>query len=220
MTRSETPTPSIEHWRWCLVLAASVGAFIGIAAAVVSGTTLTVLDRDVAQRLLLHGPAAWTEAMEWLARLHGVAGVAVVGTLWAAWLWHRGEKNPLARLALIVGGGLALNGFMKLLFQRARPTLDVTFVPLLDTPATYSFPSGHVAGSVVFYGCVLMLVFARTTHRGFRFAAVLAAGTMVMLIAYNRVYLGAHFASDVFAALAEGLAWIAFCALLLTRLRM
>lgn len=220
MTRHATPTASIEHRRWCLLLAASLLAFVGIAVEVVCGTKLNGLDRDVSQRLLLHGPDGWTAAMRWLAWLHGVAGIAVVGWLWAAWLWRRGETEQLARLALIVGGGLALNGSLKLLFQRARPMLDVNLVPPLDRLETYSFPSGHVSGSVVFYGFLLMLAFARTTHRGSRVAAVLAAGTMVTLVAYNRLYLGAHFTSDVLAAMAEGLAWIAFCALLLPRLPM
>lgn len=219
MTRPEPLTDLTHLRRWRLLLAVSLTVFIGIAWEVMSGDTLLVVDRHAAQRLAADGPGAWTTAMQWLARVHGVAGIAVVSTVWAAWLAWRGEAMQLARLALIVGGGLALNGVLKQVFQRHRPVWgDGVDVPL-HTLTSYSFPSGHVSGSVVFYGFVLMVVCARTAHRRWRGAAAALACAMVTLIAYNRLYVGAHFVSDVLAALAEGLAWLACCALLLDRQR-
>ena len=219
MTRDDALTESAVRRLWCVLLAASLIAFTAIALDVGSGPWLRNLDRQATQHLLVHGPGAWTDFMRWLARVHGVAGIAVVGTLSAAWLWHRGRTRQLASLALIVGGGLALNSVLKRVFQRQRPVFDDSVELPLDTLATYSFPSGHVSGSVVFYGFVLMAIFARTTHRGWRIGATMAASVMVTLIAYNRVYVGAHFVSDVLAAVFEGLAWMAFCALLLERWR-
>jgi membrane-associated phospholipid phosphatase len=34
---------------------------------------------------------------------------------------------------------------------------------------------------------------------------------MVLLVAFSRIYLGAHYLSDVLAAMAEGCAWLAIC---------
>lgn len=219
MTRHEPPSDATHLRRWRILLAVSLIAFVGIVLEVMFGEAFLAVDQQAAQRLVAHGPDAWTLAMQWLARLHGVAGVAVVSALWAAWLGWRGETVRLTTLALIVGGGLALNGLLKQVFQRHRPVFDDSVAVPLDTLATYSFPSGHVSGSVVFYGFVLMGVFARTAHPGWRGAAVVGVGAMVTLIAYNRLYVGAHFVSDVLAALAEGLAWLAFCVLLLERRR-
>lgn len=219
MTRPEPPSDATHLRRWRILLAVSLIAFVGIVLEVMFGEAFLAVDQQAAQRLVAHGPDAWTLAMQWLARLHGVAGIAVVSALWAAWLGWRGETVRLTTLALIVGGGLALNGLLKQVFQRHRPVFDDSVAVPLDTLATYSFPSGHVSGSVVFYGFVLMGVFARTAHPGWRGAAVVGVGAMVTLIAYNRLYVGAHFVSDVLAALAEGLAWLAFCVLLLERRR-
>jgi undecaprenyl-diphosphatase len=196
------------------LLAVSLAAFVGIALGTASRGPLIALDQHVAQRLMASGPGGWSAAMLVLARVHGVAGIAVVGALWAAWLWRRGETMQLARLGLFVGGGLALNSALKQVFQRQRPAWGDGAQAPLDLLSSYSFPSGHVSGSVVFYGFVLMAVFARTANRCWRVAAVAAACALVTLIAYNRLYLGAHFVSDVLAAAAEGLAWLAFCALL------
>lgn len=212
--RIETLTRSTEQRHWRRLLAISLIVFIGIALEVAFGRRLLAVDRHLTQRLQIHGPGAWNDLMQVLAQVHGVAGIAVVGACWAAWLGCRGQTLQLARLALCVGGGLVLNSALKLAFRRDRPVWDAGFEPLLEGLPTYSFPSGHVSGSVVFYGFVLMTVFARTTQRGWRFTAVAAACAMVVLVAYNRVYVGAHFLSDVLAALAEGLAWLAFCALL------
>ncbi|MBV9890259.1 MAG: phosphatase PAP2 family protein, partial [Rhizobacter sp.] len=104
---------------------------------------------------------------------------------------------------------------LKLAFHRGRPSFDDPFVTL----ATYSFPSGHVAGSTIFYGLLVVAVFARTTSARWRALAVAGALLAVALVAFSRMLLGAHFLSDVIAAFAEGAAWLAIALGALAALR-
>ena len=116
---------------------------------------------------------------------------------------------------LAVFGGMLLNFVLKHVFVRQRPHFDD---PLL-TLTTYSFPSGHTLTATVFYGTLCALVMALGTPRSWRVLAIIVAGVMILLVGFSRIYLGAHFLSDVLAAVAEGLAWLAFCLLAVGELK-
>lgn len=74
----------------------------------------------------------------------------------------------------------------KLLTHRQRP--DTLFVQNMHFKR-FSFPSGHAYGSLLVYGFL--------AHLASSLPIYLAAGTVVFLIGLSRLYLGAHFPSDV-----------------------
>lgn len=158
-----------------------------------------------------HTQLAVTQFLLAITYLHSTLGVCAMAALAAAWLVWRRQLQWLAALALVVPGGLVLNALVKLAFQRARPVL----VDPLLTLATYSFPSGHTAGATVWWGFALALVLAHRPRLRWRVAATVAAALMIALTALSRVYLGVHYLSDVLAAMAEGVAWLALCFTLL-----
>jgi undecaprenyl-diphosphatase len=90
-------------------------------------------------------------------------------------------------------------------FVRQRPH----FVDPLLTLTTYSFPSGHTLMATVFYGTLCVLIASHVRWR-WRALAIAVTSFMILLVGVSRIYLGAHYLSDVLAAIAEGLAWLAF----------
>ena len=116
-----------------------------------------------------------------------------------AWLAWRRHWPQVARLG-VVPAGMLLNAGLKTVFHRPRPQLGDPLVHLL----TLSFPSGHAAGSTVFYGALCALAFARWRRRSIRVTVVVLAAGMVLLVTFSRVYLGAHYLSDVVAGVALG----------------
>jgi len=190
-----------------LVLIAAAWLFGAIAEDVVTSDRLTVLDVQVARWLRAHATPEVTRWMLLVTDLHSTIAVSCyAGVVAAALAWRR-QWRHLATVFVCVAGGLTLNVLMKLAFHRARPVLDD---PLL-TLTSYSFPSGHVAGSTLMYGLIVAWTFTRTRRPLVRAAVAVAAASAIAIVAFTRMYLGVHYLSDVAAAFAEGVAWLALC---------
>lgn len=131
------------------------------------------------------------------------ASLAVGMALLAGRRWHR-----LATLALTVGGGALLNSGVKHLFQRARPVVEHPLVHL----TSYSFPSGHTAGATLFFGLMALFLMQDAARWRWRVLPPLVACLVILLVGTSRVYLGAHYLTDVLGAIALSILWLAFTA--------
>ncbi|GAC1604164.1 MAG: hypothetical protein NVS3B2_09440 [Ramlibacter sp.] len=190
-----------------LVLTGFAWLFGGIAEDVVSGDAITKLDLWIEQWFHSHAAPGMIRAMFLVSRLNDVLAVSVLTALTAAVLaWKRAWAWLLA-LVLTVPGGMLVNVLMKYAFHRARPSFDHPLLVL----TSYSFPSGHVAGATLFYGFLVAMYAARPGQWRHKVLAMLAALVLIALVALSRMYLGAHYLSDVLAAFAEGSAWLTLC---------
>ena len=93
-----------------------------------------------------------------------------------------------------------LNAVLKLVFHRQRPELAYVH---LDT---YSFPSGHATGATAIYGVVIYLL-VRDRLRSTRIMAGVGFVALIALVGFSRLYLEAHYLSDVLAGCSLGAAW-------------
>jgi undecaprenyl-diphosphatase len=131
------------------------------------------------------------------------AASTVVALVFAVRRWG----YRLLILTLAVGGGSLLNLLLKHFFHRHRPVLENPLVTL----SSFGFPSGHTMGSTIFYGVVALCVVQSIRSWPGRVTICSAAALMIALIGLSRIYLGAHYFTDVIGAIAIGLAWLAFC---------
>lgn len=118
------------------------------------------------------------------------------------------------RRALLVGwlvaflGGLGIERGVKAIVQRVRPTTLGTFVHA----ESFSFPSGHATNAMVAYTMLAYLLVRLTRANAAVSVATFAlAGVLILLVGASRVYLGAHYPSDVLAGFAVGVGWVAIC---------
>ena len=190
-----------------VLLLAAAWLFGAIAEDVVTGDRITLVDVALAQWLHGHASAGLTRWMLLVTNLHSTIAVSCYSALAGVYFWRTKQWRWLVTLAVCMAGGLALNVAMKLAFHRARPVFDQ---PLL-TLSSYSFPSGHVLGSTIMYGLVVVWLFAHTTKLRWRLLATGVAAVAISLVAFTRLYLGVHYLTDVGAAFLEGFAWLALC---------
>ena len=162
---------------------------------------MTRVDEAVTAFLAAHRQPWLTLAMLWIADAHETVKLLAVTTLIAMWRIWRRDLTAL-RLLAVVPAGMLLNVGLKHLFQRPRPALPEPLVHLV----TFSYPSGHAAASTVFYGALFALVSTRVRSPALRLLAAVAGALMVVLVCFSRVYLGAHYLSDVIAGVAVGAA--------------
>lgn len=103
-------------------------------------------------------------------------------------------NNDQLLKAALIGAALApIAELIKLLTRRHRP--ETLYVQRMRFK-TYSFPSGHSYTSVLVFGFLAVLATSALPY-GFILSFVLAS--LAFIVGVSRVFLGAHFPSDVLA---------------------
>jgi undecaprenyl-diphosphatase len=189
------------------VLIAATWVFGAIAEDVMTHDPLTVVDLRFSTWLHVRTFDPLTSVMLLVSLAHSTLSVTLMTLAVSAYLWRRRLRDWVFTLNLAVFGGMLLNASLKIVFARPRPY----FVNPIVTLTSFSFPSGHTTMATVFYGTLCVLIVSRARRWSLKGLAILITGLMMMLVGFSRIYLGAHYLSDVVAAYAEGLAWIAFC---------
>lgn len=178
--------------------------FLGLAWNVASHDTIVLWDAEVAAWLHRHAREPLTTLMLGITHANSTVAISAWSVLFALLLARMKEWYWVLSVAISVAGGLLLNVVLKYAYERARPRFDD---PLLSLD-TYSFPSGHTAGATVFYGVLAAFLVSRTSSHRWRAAHVVGAASAIALVAFSRIYLGAHYLSDVLAAACSSTAWL------------
>lgn len=189
--------------RWAVITAA-VAVFLVLALLLAFGNTLAAFDLQVTNYLHARRTPPVSRALQFISDAHGTARILGATLLLVVWRLYRRDRAAAISLAVVPIGQL-LNAGLKLVFQRPRPLVPEPLAHLI----TYSFPSGHAAASTLFYGTLCLLVLQRVRSPAWRAAAVTGAVAMIVLVTFSRVYLGAHYLSDVVAGIAVGAACVA-----------
>ncbi|MEP6768997.1 MAG: phosphatase PAP2 family protein [Acidobacteriota bacterium] len=151
----------------------------------------------------LHGPAR-DRLLRRVSFVGGPRFMIPVTIAAAAALIAVGEGRLAAVFGTAVLGGRALSPLLKWRFRRVRPDLW----PALETEETHSFPSTHSTMGAVFFGGLSTVVFRLTPDLVWRVGVVVLSVVAIAAIAFSRVYLGAHWLSDVAGGVALGLGWL------------
>lgn len=187
---------------WLVPLAALALAFV-LGEAVAEGHP-PALDQHLLDWVAAHITGWGQQLLVLVYRLTGKAftPVLVLGSI-VLLTWRRRWRD-LALLCASTGGILLLVDLaLKPHFDRDRP--PDSLIPLDGR----SFPSGHAAGAIAFYGALVVIL--SLDHPRRRLPLTLLAGAWVALIWLSTLVVRAHWPSDLIAGAAVGLAWLGLC---------
>lgn len=188
-----------------------LSTFIFILLAVLVSTRVTYkVDSEIFIYFESHAYKSITMRSVWLldfflniTRFCNIKPVVLVSALVSFYLIIL-KKGYLADIFLlqVIGAGLS-DEILKSVFARPRP---LTALHLVNVN-THSFPSGHAAMSIVIYlSCAFILTYS-LTNKKFKTYILTAAAFFSFIIGLSRIYLSAHFLTDVLAGWALGLIW-------------
>jgi undecaprenyl-diphosphatase len=173
---------------------------IGLAIAAIAIGAAIYLDDTVWHFIMQHQNRALRSFMHGVSRFGDWPSHVALGLLLLGIAWWRGSKKWM-RIFLSMLLAMALAGIaghaIKRAVPRARPSVKSELRwggPRFSTKY-HAFPSGHVAASTAFFG---VLIFARRR-------VGLACLPLPVLIGCSRMYIGAHYLSDVVCAAVLGI---------------
>jgi membrane-associated phospholipid phosphatase len=188
------------------IAAVVLTVFLVLAAYVVSRHGNVTLDVRIENFVLTHR-TGWLvttmKAVTWLGANTVLIPVVLAVAAWFSLRWD--DNRSAAELVATLAGAILLYDIGKAVVHRARP------------PAIYhvgysfsgaSFPSGHTTVAIAMWGMFAFLLAARASPRT-RKGLVVGAVVLIVAIGASRIYIGAHWPTDVIGGYALGGAWLA-----------
>ena len=175
--------------------------FLGVVEDVVTQDTLVQVDRSIYDWLQATRTGWVDDIMVTITALGSAYVTIAVIVAVALWLAIVRRWQTLGYWIAAVVFAELLVWALKIGLERARPETRYASVD------PYSFPSGHAAMSIVVYGFLAFLL-AHGKPGWQKIAIALPTAGIAVLIGFSRLYLGAHWFSDVAASVGLGLAWI------------
>lgn len=162
-------------------------------------------DRLVRQQIQSERQPALERPMREFTELGSAYGLIPLNVIVAVGLWCRARRLALLVPAVTLGAPV-VEGVSKWVVARARPASEA-----------YGFPSGHVLAAVVFFGALLYVTWATTRRPVWRGLSLVGGIAMVLGIGYTRLYLDAHWFTDVVGGVLAGAAYLLFVILAFER---
>ncbi len=177
-----------------------------LLAIFVSNNPINEFDISISRFVQQYRNANLDQLMIWISAFGNVA-VAFVAIVITSLLFYvfKYKREALFIMAISFTGLITLS--LKFLFSRPRPTNQ--YVTLIESYQNHSFPSGHTLSYVVFFGFLIVLMQQLKSIPVYvRIIISLFAYFMFIVGPLSRIYLGAHWFTDIIGGLLIGLLYL------------
>jgi membrane-associated phospholipid phosphatase len=156
---------------------------------------LSFIDLGISRKIQEHHNPALDHLMEFVSLFGTMPYSALtIGLVSLLFLLFRQRREALFTLFTALSG--VVSSLAKLLINRPRPGKDL--VRIIEITRQQSFPSGHTLFYTVFFGFLIIVMFnLKSLNYYLRMVVTSLAAAMILLVPFSRIYLGAHWFTDV-----------------------
>ena len=197
-----------------LVMATAGALFMYLADEIGEQARLTQVDLAVAQFFHDHGTLWAVRLFEAITFFGNASTLCVIGLVTALVLAFQRRWSLLLGWAVALIGAGELNVILKGIFRRLRPQLPDPLGDAVGLEFSQRARHGIVSSPMDFWLTYLPGYLGPIFHRR---TAVAVLAVLVLLIGFSRIYLGAHYLSDVVGGYAGAAVWLTFCILVADR---
>ncbi len=190
-------------WTFLLIVFLVVGVFLfGIGDRLINADIFSASDINIGNLFYAFRNPILVKIFSWVTILGSEVFLAIitVGVALIFYLWR--YYRYILPLLLASSGSALFTILAKYLVHRPRPEASFFIEP------TYSFPSGHTAVSTVVYGFLAYFCWRNSVSWKAKINFLSAAVLLICSIAFSRLYLGAHYLSDILGGLLLGSLWL------------
>lgn len=176
-------------------------------AIIVESSPLLLTDLQISRFVQQMKSPAFTSVMLALSLLGELIFAVGIVTLVSILLYLNKRRKQVFFLLISFSGGLLLSASAKTLIGRSRPGIDI-ITQIGSYKGSDSFPSGHVLEFISVYGFLAYLALFEMSNTLYKILTFLVLTLLIILISVSRIYLGAHWFSDVVGSWLLGLTWL------------
>lgn len=181
-----------------------LATFVGITDSIVNSAAIVKIDNDFANFLYIGRTSGLAKIFYIITNFANQITIVTILAISLVYLYFKKEVAYLYSILIVFLGTDASVYLIKIFINRARPSANIAYY-IEDLK---SFPSGHSAIAMAFFGFITYYFLHHITGRSKKSAIILLGTILIMLIGFSRLYLGVHFLSDVIGGFLIGGLWL------------
>lgn len=162
-----------------------------INTILVISNKVTIIDKSIHDYIIKFSSEITTSTMKIFTFFGSTIFIVILSIILFIIFIILKQKDKAFKMASVIIISTIINNIIKIIIRRPRPE----YITVVEN--TFSYPSGHTMASTTLYGILLYLLLKSNLKKSYKIGFGIILGILPLLVGISRIYLGAHFFTDV-----------------------